>query len=195
MNSSEGDRILLPQDLHIHTTFSARDNSLAPQQTIQLVDTFRHAHSIGISDHYEHLEDPEDYIKSVKALGFHAGTEVSESHSFDEAATVNFDYYLCHCRDKEMDYRGIETLLTTGKPVIVAHPMALGADPARIPREALLEISNRYVWRNDWRAYFTPLLSDFKFVIGSDAHQPHWLNQHIARQVARELGIEETILF
>jgi len=35
----------------------------------------------------------------------------------------------------------------------------------------------------------------FSFVIDSDAHQPHWLNQNIARYVARELEITETLLF
>jgi hypothetical protein len=32
-------------------------------------------------------------------------------------------------------------------------------------------------------------------VIDSDAHQPHWLNQHVARRVAHKLGIAETLLF
>jgi len=191
----KGEKVLLPQDLHIHTIFSERDDSVAPQQTIELIDQFRYAEKMGISDHFEHLSDPDKYIKSVKSLGFYAGTEVSESTGFNDAATVDFDYYLCHCRDKAVDYKGVETLLATGKPVIVAHPMALGADPAKLPTDAYLEINNRYIWRNDWRNFFTPLLPHYKFVIGSDAHQPHWLNQNIARQVVRELGIVETILF
>jgi hypothetical protein len=32
-------------------------------------------------------------------------------------------------------------------------------------------------------------------VISSDAHQPNWLNQTLARYVARELEIQETLLF
>ena len=89
---NKGEKVLLPQDLHIHTTFSVRDDSVAPQQTIELIDQFCYAEKMGISDHFEHFSDPESYIQSVKALGFFAGTEVSESAGFDDAATVDFDY-------------------------------------------------------------------------------------------------------
>jgi len=51
------------------------------------------------------------------------------------------------------------------------------------------------VWQNDWRAKLGPYIRRFRFVINSDAHQPHWLNQSVARYVARELGIQETLLF
>ncbi|HUV06184.1 MAG TPA: hypothetical protein VMX75_00555, partial [Spirochaetia bacterium] len=65
----------------------------------------------------------------------------------------------------------------------------------KLPQECLIEINNRYVWRYDWRERINGFRSRFRFVIGSDAHQPHWLNQNIARYVASELGIEETLLF
>jgi hypothetical protein len=32
-------------------------------------------------------------------------------------------------------------------------------------------------------------------VISSDAHQPNWLNQTVARHVAAELGVREKLLF
>jgi len=40
-----------------------------------------------------------------------------------------------------------------------------------------------------------PFTKRFRFVISSDAHQPHWLNQNVARYVAAELGVSETVLF
>ena len=43
--------------------------------------------------------------------------------------------------------------------------------------------------------YFSPWTGEFNFVFGSDAHQPNWLNQTIARKAAGDLGIEESILF
>jgi len=57
------------------------------------------------------------------------------------------------------------------------------------------QINNRYISRFDWRKLIAPYISKFRWVIGSDAHQPHWLNQNYARQVAKEMGIKETILF
>lgn len=185
---------LLPQDLHIHTCFSEKDASVASEQTIALVKEFRYAETMGISDHFEQLSDPEHYIRTVRNHGFHGGTEVSSGEHADDAAAIDFDYYVCHCSHRA-DYKGIETLLATGKPVIVAHPVFFGADPGKLPDEVYLEINNRYVWRSDWRKFYTPLINRFRFVIGSDAHQPHWLNQNIARQIAGELGIRESLIF
>jgi hypothetical protein len=73
--------------------------------------------------------------------------------------------------------------------------MFMGTNLDRLPPECLIEVNNRYVWRNDWRAKLGPYVNRFRFVIDSDAHQPNWLNQNVARYVARELGIKETLLF
>jgi hypothetical protein len=35
----------------------------------------------------------------------------------------------------------------------------------------------------------------FEFVISSDAHQPNWINQTVARHVAERLGVRERLLF
>lgn len=79
--------------------------------------------------------------------------------------------------------------------MIVAHPNALDTDLSRLPPYTLVEINNRYIWRCDWRRFYSPFKERFRFVISSDAHQPNWLNQTIARYVAAELNVEETILF
>jgi hypothetical protein len=99
-----------------------------------------------------------------------------------------------HCRNRDRDYRGAERLLATGKPLIIAHPLILETNLHRLPPQCLIEINNRYVWRSDWETLraFTDV---FSFVIDSDAHQPHWLNQNVACYVAKELGIVETLLF
>jgi len=57
---------ILPRDLHIHTSFSEKDESLAPEQTIELVKKFRYAETMGINDHFEQISDPDKYIQSVK---------------------------------------------------------------------------------------------------------------------------------
>jgi histidinol phosphatase-like PHP family hydrolase len=40
-------------------------------------------------------------------------------------------------------------------------------------------------------AFYGPHRERFRFVIGSDAHQPIWLSQSVARRAATELGIQE----
>jgi hypothetical protein len=35
----------------------------------------------------------------------------------------------------------------------------------------------------------------FRFVLGSDAHQPNWLSQAVARHVAVQLGVTEHLVF
>ncbi|MGD9211857.1 MAG: hypothetical protein PVI90_13830, partial [Desulfobacteraceae bacterium] len=89
----------------------------------------------------------------------------------------------------------LEKLLTTGKPVIIAHPNALRTDLNRVPPQCIIEINNRYVWRTDWKKYYSPYKDRFRFVIGSDAHQPNWLGQTVARYVAAQLGVEEYLIF
>jgi len=185
------------QDLHIHTVYSTGDSSIEPQQTIPLIAELNHAEIRGISDHFEYLTGPvfEKYREEVHYYGFWCGCEVNDSVDAHEAVTYPFDYYIYHCRDRESEYRGAEKLLETGKPVIVSHPMAIGADLNKVPTGCLLEINNRYVWKNDYMAFFTPHLDRFSFTIGSDAHKPNWLNQIVARHAAAKLGIEETLLF
>jgi hypothetical protein len=61
---------------------------------------------------------------------------------------------------------------------------------ARVPPECLVEINNRYVWRGDWRRFYGPCRARFRFVISSDAHQPQWLSQTVARYVAADLGLQ-----
>jgi hypothetical protein len=79
--------------------------------------------------------------------------------------------------------------------VIVAHPNALNTNLDRVPPECLVEINNRYIWRCDWRSYYGPFVDRFEFVMSSDAHQPNWLNQTVARYVATQLGVREKLLF
>lgn len=188
---------LIKQDLHIHTVFSTGDSSVEPQQTIEFIAELNHADIRGISDHFEYLTGPvfQIYQEKVHDSGFYCGCEVNDSHDAREAIEYPFDYYIYHCRDKESEYRGAELLLETGKPLIISHPMAMGADLKKVPTGCLLEINNRYVWKNDYMSYFTPHLERFQFTLGSDAHKPNWLNQIAARHAAEKLGIEETVLF
>ena len=186
----------LPQDLHVHTTFSATDGAIVPEQTLERVAAIRHARVLGISDHLEALADSfEDYARAVRSHGLRLGTEVNGAEWVDAAGEVSVEYYLYHCRDRGADYRGAERLLASGRPVIIAHPVILGTDLSRVPPGCLIEINNRYVWRGDWETALRPHLRRFRFVIGSDAHQPHWLNQTLARALAARLGILETLLF
>ena len=185
----------LPQDLHIHTTFSRHDGAVAPEQTVQLVAAVAHARIVGISDHLESIvDDFPTYAQAVRSHGFMVGTEVNGADWVREAEAVEAQYYVYHCRDRERDYRGTERLLATGKPLIIAHPLILETDLNRVPPQCLIEINNRYVWRSNWETLH-PFTEMFSFVIDSDAHQPHWLNQNIARYVARELKITEMLLF
>jgi histidinol phosphatase-like PHP family hydrolase len=184
-----------PQDLHIHTTFSQHDGAIAPQQTIELVAAIAHARIIGISDHLESIADDfSAYAEVVRSYGFLVGTEVNGADWVAEAEGVAAQYYVYHCRNREQDYRGAEHLLATGKPLIIAHPLILETDLRRLPPQCLIEINNRYVWRSDWEV-LRPFRGAFSFVIDSDAHQPHWLNQNAARYVAGALGITETLVF
>jgi histidinol phosphatase-like PHP family hydrolase len=191
------DHYRLPQDLHIHTTYSTNDSAVSPQMTIALVAAVAHARIVGISDHFENLVDGvfERYAGEVRGAGFKLGVEVDGHAWAQEASAYPVDYYLFHCRDLDTDYRALEVLLATDKPLIIAHPNALETDLTRVPPECLVEINNRYVWRSDWRSYYGPFKDHFHFVIGSDAHQPNWLGQAVAHRAAAELGIQEHLLF
>jgi hypothetical protein len=163
------------------------------EQTPELVARVRHAQVLGISDHFEHLADDDyaDYVARVRALKMLVGTEVDGAASVDSAASLVFDYYIYHCRDRAVDYQGAERLLATGRPVIIAHPNALQTDLRRVSEDCLIELNNRYIWRCDWRAFYAPHKERFRFLISSDAHQPNWLSQAVARKAAAELGIQE----
>lgn len=185
----------LPQDLHIHTTFSRHDSAVAPEQSVGLVADIAHARVIGISDHLESIADDfSTYAQTVRSYGFVVGTEVNGADWVAEAVAVDAQYYVYHCRDRGPDYRGAERLLATGRPVIIAHPLILETDLGKVPPPSLIEINNRYVWRSNWET-LRPFVASFSFVLDSDAHQPHWLNQNVARFVAGQLGITETLLF
>ncbi len=188
----------LPQDLHIHTIFSTNDSQVVPAQTIETVAFVAHAEIIGICDHFEHFVPHryQEYYVAVKSFNFLVGTEVNGHASVPLAVEYEFDYYIYHCWGHvNEDYEALKVLMSAGKPVIVAHPYATDTDLNRLPENCLVEINNRYISRFDWRILIAPYINKFRWVIGSDAHQPHWLNQNYARQVAREMGIKETILF
>jgi len=188
---------MLPQDLHIHTIWSDGDFAVVPEQTIEFIAALRHAEVVGISDHFELIGENafEIYGQEVRAAGFKVGMEIDGYPWVPAAAGATADYRIFHCHDRDADYRALERLLEIGRPVIVAHPNILDTDLNRVPPECLVEINNRYVWRCDWRAFYGPFVDRFRFVIGSDAHQPHWLNQTVARYVAAELGVREQRLF
>ena len=187
----------VPQDLHIHTIFSSGDSAIVPEQTVELVAAVAHARVLGISDHADYITDSDFllYSETVRAANLHLGVEVSGSQWISKALEMNVDYYIYHCADRLSEYRGAEKLLETSKPVVIAHPLIMGTNLDRIPPRCHVEVNNRYVWHCDWRAGLKPFTSRFQFVISSDAHQPNWLNQTVARYVARELGIQETLLF
>jgi hypothetical protein len=186
----------LPQDLHIHTAYSHLDRSVVPEMTPALIASIGHACRIGISDHIECLTETfDEYEAEVRSLGLYLGMEVNGAEWAGLAIEAPTDYYIYHCRDNADDYRGAELLLTTGKPVVIAHPMMLGTNLERVPRECFLEINNRYVWKYDFITGFSPYIDQFNFVISSDAHQPNWIGQTTARWAAAQLGVEETLLF
>jgi histidinol phosphatase-like PHP family hydrolase len=188
---------MLAQDLHIHTLWSHGDSAVVPEQTVALVAALGHAGTVGISDHFEFLVDGafDAYAREVRGAGLRLGIEVNGAEWVGDAAAAPVDYYVVHCFDRDADYRGLERLLGTGRPVIVAHPHALDTDLSRVPPECRVEINNRYVWRCDWRSYYGPYRDRFAFVLGSDAHQPNWLGQAVAEHVARSLGITPTRVF
>jgi predicted metal-dependent phosphoesterase TrpH len=188
---------MLEQDLHIHTTYSTSDSSIVPEQTVSLIAAVKHARIVGISDHFENLLEGvfDDYAREIRQAGLKVGVEVDGHPWAAEAAGYRVDYYLFHCRDQGADYRALDRLLSTGKPVIVAHPNALSTDLNRVPAECLIEINNRYVWRTDWRRYYGPFKDNFNFVVGSDAHQPNWLGQAVAQHAAAQLGVNEVMVF
>ncbi len=188
---------MLQQDLHIHTTYSTSDDAVVPEQTVALVAVVRHAAVAGISDHFECLVNGDfaNYEEEIRRCGLHVGVEVDGHPWVDEATRYAVDYYIFHCRDRHADYRSLDKLLATGKPVIIAHPNVLGTNLNRVPSECLVEINNRYIWRSDWKQYYGPFNNQFKFVIGSDAHQPNCLSQAVAHCAAVQLGIEEHLVF
>ena len=186
------------QDLHIHTVYSTHDGAVAKEQTIELIANVKHAKLVGISDHFEDFTPTifEDYRAVLQANNFHVGTEVNGADYVDDALTYDFEYYVYHCFDKDDCYAGAEKLVASGKPVIIAHPNFFDTKLERLPHECIIEINNRYVWRTDWRTYYIPSrLNNFRIIFSSDAHQPNWLNQNIAKWVGQELGVKETILF
>ncbi len=188
---------MLPQDLHIHSTWSDGDAAVVPEQTIGFIAALCHAEVIGISDHLELVGENafEAYSQEVRAAGFKVGMEIDGHPWVPAAEGVVADYRIFHCYDRDADYRALDRLLETGQPVIVAHPNVLDTNLDRVPPECLIEINNRYVWCCNWRGFYGPFVDRFGFVIGSDAHQPNWLNQTVARYVAAELGVREKRLF
>ena len=188
---------MVQQDLHIHTIYSTSDNAVVPEQTVAQHAAVKHAAVVGISDHFECLVngDFDSYEREVRQAGLKVGVEVDGHAWVAEATNYDVDYYVFHCRDQNADYRSLDTLLATGKPVIIAHPNTLGTDLNRLPSACLVEINNRYIWRTDWERYYGPFTNQFKFVISSDAHQPNWLSQAVARHAAAQLGIEEHLVF
>ena len=93
------------------------------------------------------------------------------------------------------NYKGVDKLLNTGKPLIIAHPLAMGTDLNKVPSECYIEINNRYIWRFDWKKELSKFVNSFKFVFSSDAHQPNCLNQNVSQYVGEQLGIKETKIF
>jgi histidinol phosphatase-like PHP family hydrolase len=188
---------MLQQDLHIHTTYSTGDDSIVREQTVALVAAVKHAIIVGISDHFEYLVNGnfEDYQKEIRQFGLKVGVEVDGHAWVDEATNYDVDYYILHCRDQNADYRSVDKLLATGKPVVIAHPNVFGTDLNRLPSECLIELNNRYIWRTDWMQYYSPFTNQFKFVISSDAHQPNWLSQAVAHYAAAQLKLEEHLVF
>jgi len=186
------------QDLHVHTVYSTGDSAIVPQQRVEFIARLNYAEIRGISDHFEYLTEDsvfDDYQSKLHSLGFYCGCEVNDSVDAEKAVDYPFDYYIYHCRDKDSEYRGAEKLLSTGKPLIISHPMAMGCDLNRLSSDCYIEINNRYVWKQDYMAYYPPHLNRFRFVLGSDAHQPNWLNLMIAEEAAEQLGVDNSLIF
>jgi hypothetical protein len=171
-----------------------------PEQTIAFVATVKHARIVGISDHCDHFENLMNdqfqcYEGEVRKAGLKLGVEVDGHVWAKEATRYAVDYYIYHCRDLDADYRSLEELLSTNRPVIIAHSNVLGTDLNRIPTHCLIEINNRYIWRSDWERFYSPFKNQFKFILSSDAHQPNWLGQTVAQYVASQLEIDEYLVF
>lgn len=146
----------LPQDLHVHTTWSASDGAVVPEQTLSLIADIGHAHIFGISDHFEMIADDFDaYRASVVAEGLLVGTEIDGHDWVPAALDADCDYRIFHCYDRDQDYRALEQLLADDCPVIVAHPNALDTKLSRIPPGSLVELNNRYIWHCNWRLLWT----------------------------------------
>jgi hypothetical protein len=162
----------LRQDLHIHTVYSRGDGAV------------------------EYVGDAfEEYARAVRAHRLRLGVEVNGAEWVAAAEALPVEYFVYHCRDRTEDYRGAERLASTGRPLIIAHPQMLQTDLNRVSSACLVEINNRYAWRELGYGALAPFVGRFRFVLSSDAHQPHWLAQTAARFIARELGIAETVLF
>ena len=188
---------MLEQDVHIHTTYSTGDSAVVPEQTVDLVASVKHAKIVGISDHFDYLVNGafQSYAKDVRSAGLKVGVEIDGHPWVDEATQYDVDYYIFHCRDRNADYRSLDHLLATRRPVIIAHPNYFNTDLKRVAPDCFIEINNRYVWLTNWKQYYGPFASQFRFVIGSDAHQPNWLSQSVAQYAARQLGIKEHLVF
>ena len=188
---------MVAQDLHIHSVWSTGDSAVVPEQNIPFIAAVDHARIRGMSDHFDYLagEQFEGYAESCRKYGFYTGTEVNGHDWVAEALGYPFDYYIYHCRNTAADYAGAETLLSSGKPVIIAHPFTMETNISRVAPECLIEINNRYIWRHRWQILLQPFVEKRRFIISSDAHQPNWLSQTVARYVASEMGITEELLF
>ena len=187
---------MLNQDLHIHTTYSYGDTAVRPEQTLDLIQRIKHAKTVGISDHFEYIHDRfETYAEDVKKHGFRVGTEVNGWEWGERALDIPNEYYVYHCYDTDNDYAMLDRFLETEKPTIIAHANAMNTDLSRVPEECIVEINNRYIWRNDWMEFYGPYTDKFRFILSSDAHQPNWLGQSAAINAMAELGITETLLF
>ncbi len=187
----------IEQDLHIHTNYSYGDSAIEPQQTLDLIKSLDHARITGISDHFEYVtENFIEYRDDVHGHGFWCGCEINLSSDVPRALELPFDYYIFHCRNEESEYRGAEKLLESGKPLIISHPIAIGADLAKVPTGCFIEVNNRYIWKaEDYRSYYAPHLDRFRFVLGSDAHKPNWLNHVVAQYAAEQMGIVPALVF
>lgn len=186
------------QDLHIHSTYSTGDTAVAPQQTLKFIAKLEHAEIRGISDHFEYIAEDkvfDVYRKEAHSLGFYCGCEVNDSNDAEKAVDFPFDYYIYHCRNQDSEYKGAEGLLKTGKPVIISHPMAMGADLNKVPTDCYIEVNNRYVWQRDYMAYYATHLKRFRFLCGSDAHKPNWLNHLVAAHAMEEMGLNNILIF